>query len=678
MIDIITAQQCYTSPTAYWTIKYEYKREGADMYYRFNWTVWLAYSTSYYDYAMSLIFYLDGVADWVTVKGVSYNEYQWTKSGTSDWIKVSGKTTGTTSFYVQLYDSTRYFVMSTSGTYNLAVSAAASALGTVANFNVGDSITIPITKYDSTFTDTLVISYGSTTLKTVSGITNNAKVSFTSAELTTIYGLMSTVKSGTFTFTLTTKTGSSTLGSSTKSATGSITNANPTFTAAQVTYADTNTTVVGITGNNQHIVQNKSSLTVYLESASGNKGASISKYDVTVNGVKKTATAKGSIPFGAVNTSQNTSITVVVTDSRGNTTTVSKTVTILAYSTPTYAVTLERLNNYEDETYLTVDASIASVNGKNTLAISYKKKQNGGSYGSATTLSNRTKHTTSCNKDYIYVFSITVSDKFETVTREYILPNGKFPLFIDTEKNAVGVNEFPGNGEALRVAGGVACFDDGIVLKGETKAFNVTIDDSGKLNVAAPAGYGLGDVMPAKMVGDLNNAIENGVYRFSDSCANKPPHGSGETVQVISYGENIKCQVVYLAHHYGTVWYRWKAYDTWGEWECSNPPMTLGVEYRTTERYAGKVVYTQLVDCGNLPNASQKNVTFPNVTTYEKIISVSCYAYSPTIGGFNLPYRDSSGANIAGYILVGSYIRLFAPFDASSMVCKALIKYIKD
>ena len=480
MIDIINSQQCYTSPTAYWTIQYEYKRSGADMQYRFYWKVWLKNPQGYYDWGIALKFFLDGTAHSVTVKPENLNEYQWTKEGTTEWYKVANKTTGSTSFYAQLYDTSRSKVMNTSSTYNLAVSGAASVLGTIQNFNVGDGISIPITKYDSTFTDTLVVSYGGTTVYTLADAKQGAVVWFTSEQLATIYGLMSTVKSGTFTFTLTTKSGSTTLGSSSKTATGSITNANPTYAASQVTYADTNSTVVGITGNNQHIVQNKSSLTVYLESATGNKGATISKYEVTVNGVKKSITAKGSISFGAVNTSQNTSITVVVTDSRGNTTTVSKTITILSYGTPSYIVTLERLNNYEDETYLTVElTNLSTVNGKNTHSITYKKKQSGGSYGSATTLTNKTKHTTSCDKNYAYIFSVTVSDKFETVTKEFVLPKGRFPLFIDTVKNAVGVNEFPGEGEALRVAGGVACFDDGIVLKTATKSFKITINDSG-------------------------------------------------------------------------------------------------------------------------------------------------------------------------------------------------------
>lgn len=482
MVDIINSKQIYTEPTTYCTLQYEYKREKADMYYRIYWKVWLPSSAGFYDFGLDFKFFLDGVGHSVFVKEETWeHEHQWSKSGTTEWYKVANKTTGTTSFYAQLYDTSRKMVIATTSTFGLAVAAAASALGTIEDFNVGDGIEIPITKYDSTFTDTLVVSYGDTTVYTLSGAAQGTVVWFSKEQLATIYGLMSKVKSGVFTFTLTTKSGNTTLGSSTKTAEGYITNANPTFTASQVTYADTNEAVVDITENAQHIVQNKSHLTVYLGLATGNKGATISKYEVTVNGVTKTVTTNGSVQFGAVNTSQNTDITVVVTDSRGNKTTETKKVTILAYATPTYAVTLERLNNYEDETYLTVEASISSVDSKNAVTITYKKKQNGGSYGSDTTLSNRRKHTTSCDKDYVYIFSVTVSDKFETVTREYTLPKGKFPLFIDTVKNAVGINEFPGEGEAFRVAGGVACFDDGIVLKTATKAFKITINDSGAL-----------------------------------------------------------------------------------------------------------------------------------------------------------------------------------------------------
>ena len=47
---------------------------------------------------------------------------------------------------------------------------------------------------------------------------------------------------------------------------------------------------------------------------------------------------------------------------------------------------------------------------------------------------------------------------------------------------------------------------------------------------------------------------------------------------------------------------------TWLPWEYANPPMELGTEYRTTERYLGKPVYTKMVNCGNLPNGTTVEV----------------------------------------------------------------------
>ena len=458
MTNIINSAQCYSSPTMYWTIQYEYQRSGANMQYRFYWKVWVG-SGSWFDDGLQLQLFLDGTQHNVTVKGYQTNNKGWSYEGTTGWYTVNNKTSGTTSFYARLYDTNEPSVKVTSSTYSLAVSGAASVLGSIADFNVEGSIPIAITKYDTAFVDTLEIYCGGVLIKTVVGITNGTTVSFVSGELNAIFSIMSTERDASFTFKLTTKSGSSYIGTSTTIATGTITNANPTFTESQVTYEDINATVYNITGNPQHIVQNKSSLRVTFGQATGNKGARILQYVVIVNGVTKSSTESGYIDFGAVNTSQNTTITVRAIDSRWNITTVTKEVTILAYAPPTFTVELERLNNYEDETYLTVNSNIASVNGKNTMDISYNKKQSGGNYGTDIALTNKVKHTTSCDKNYSYVFSVTVADKFESVTLDYVLPKGRFPLFIDTEKNAVGINEFPSEGEALRVSGGVANLD---------------------------------------------------------------------------------------------------------------------------------------------------------------------------------------------------------------------------
>jgi hypothetical protein len=68
-----------------------------------------------------------------------------------------------------------------------------------------------------------------------------------------------------------------------------------------------------------------------------------------------------------------------------------------------------------------------------------------------------------------------------------------------------------------------------------------------------------------------------------------------------------------------------RAYGNWGDWMWVNPPMNADVEYRTTERWQGKPVYTKLIDLNTLPNNSTAYIynVLPNNT---KILSVYGYA----------------------------------------------------
>ena len=267
----------------------------------------------------------------------------------------------------------------------------------------------------------------------------------------------------------------------------SIWNATPDFTASQISYTDANKVLRTISGkaeDDQKIVQNKSSLSVTFGEAVGKKGATITKYTLELNGVKKTATKSGTVSFGVINSSQNITLRISVEDSRGNITSVEKEITVIAWSPPTFTATIQRVNNYQNETHLTIDASISPVDGKNTInAIQYQYAEIGGSYGSAVNVTNQTEYTLSLDKEKSFVFKITVVDAFGSDTKEFTLAKGKFPLFIDTEKNAVGINEFPEEGEALRVRGGVGRFDDGIVLCTSTKKFLLSVNDSGTLNI---------------------------------------------------------------------------------------------------------------------------------------------------------------------------------------------------
>lgn len=459
METLFSSRQWCSSPKGYWTIEYEHQRSGSDMQYRFKYTVWINSGGWFYN-AIKMPLYLNGTnVATLQVKTYNSNEKGWTYSGTTGWYTVSNKTSGTTSFYAELVDTGGYAQAGwnkydTSATFNLAVDPAKSVLGGISNFTIGNAIPISITKYSSSFRDDMVIKYGSTTVKTISGITNGSSVSFTTAELNTIYSLMSTVNSGTFSFTITTYNGSTSVGTSSQSATGSITGASPTISASNISYKDNNSTTVAVTGDNQYLVQNLSSLLVTISSATGNKGAYITKYEATINGVTKTITSAGNIDYGVINSGSNLTLTVKVTDSRGNTASASKTVKFLPWSLPTGIITLKRKNNYEDETYLKVQASYSSINSKNSVTIKYQYKQTTAStYSTLTTINNNTQITLSLTKNSAWDFKITITDKFGTTTYNAVLSRGRFIFFVDTKKLSVGINCFPVNSESLEING---------------------------------------------------------------------------------------------------------------------------------------------------------------------------------------------------------------------------------
>lgn len=253
-----------------------------------------------------------------------------------------------------------------------------------------------------------------------------------------------------------------------------------------LSYKDIDNNVVAITGNNQQIVQNQSLLQVIYEAATPKNSATISKYAFELNGrtITKT-TAGGTADFGKVDSANDLTLTLTVTDSRGLTSSKTMKITMLAHSEPTAIVTLERLNNYEDETYLTVDASISSVNGKNFITnLGYRYESTTGESISLVRIPNNEKQTLQLDKTKTFVFTVAVEDAFGSVfLKEYTLYKGVFPLFIDTEKNAVGINEFTSEGEALRVAGGVARINDGIVLMGGSIPYLITVTESGSLSI---------------------------------------------------------------------------------------------------------------------------------------------------------------------------------------------------
>ena len=79
----------------------------------------------------------------------------------------------------------------------------------------------------------------------------------------------------------------------------------------------------------------------------------------------------------------------------------------------------------------------------------------------------------------------------------------------------------------------------------------------------------------------------------------------------------------------------------WGPFEWVNPPMQLGVEYRTTERYLGKPVYTLAFDFGALPASGYKILYAPAAANISDIVAYGGY----TNGGTAFPCLTAEGCS---------------------------------
>jgi hypothetical protein len=115
--------------------------------------------------------------------------------------------------------------------------------------------------------------------------------------------------------------------------------------------------------------------------------------------------------------------------------------------------------------------------------------------------------------------------------------------------------------------------------------------------------------------------------------------------------------------------------NEWYEWEFVNPPMIVGYEYRTTERWNGHAVYTTIIDCETPPSKSTKSVTMPSYVAPTRIIGWSGY-----VGhwGVSLP-ATASGWDV---FVTSDYIGIATDSDRSSDSTDnkvyITIKYTKD
>ena len=419
--------------------------------------------------------------------------WQYSLNGGSTWTQFS--TTAGTSASITLSSlspNTSYSVRvrarkksnqvyGTSGTIT-AKTLGGAVIASCSNFAADASsvtLSMRVTVYNASYTNYITIKNGSTTYLSLAGRTwatgtSDRSITLSTSERTTLLNAMANLKSFTATIQLVTKSGTTQIGNaSTCTCTISTTQSASGPTISGFTFADSYTTTTAITGNDQVLIQGYSKLTVTPGTATSKNGASIVSYSAVCSGVTKSNTTGAALALGEIGTSGTRDITLTVTDSRGYTASVTKSVTVVAYSKPKInSASLRRTNDIETEMQLVFDGSISpiTVGGtqKNSLLyVRYRYKLTSAtSYNTYTSiLGSVTANSTSfsfsnlelcnLNSESSYDFHLQIRDKLDSLTSLdlYFVVSQGTPL-VALRKKMVGINT-PNPEAALHVVGDV-------------------------------------------------------------------------------------------------------------------------------------------------------------------------------------------------------------------------------
>lgn len=238
------------------------------------------------------------------------------------------------------------------------------------------------------------------------------------------------------------------------------------------TYTDLSAEATNVTGSNQVALQSKSNIRVTIPAnfATGQGYATIKTVQASLGGATKTANYDASgfnIDIGAPNEGTASTLVVTVLDSRGFSTSWTKTVQVYPYTNPDVAYTIARRNNFEVATELNVLSSwapvtIGGVNKNAVTAVTYATKRAGtDTWGSETPVTFSTDGTkvivpttvVQIPNEYSWNFRLTIKDKFGSFSKEANIPAGKPIMFIDAVRESVGFGNLTGTGESRNLNG---------------------------------------------------------------------------------------------------------------------------------------------------------------------------------------------------------------------------------
>jgi hypothetical protein len=386
----------------------------------------------------------------------------------------------------------------------------------------------------------------------------------TSVDRVALLAKLPTSNSGTVTYTLTTYYNDTVVRSdttNTSTASVNVITESPVFNNTSISYKDINTTSA-ITGNDQYIIQNKSIVQIKVNSlAVAGSGTSMKNYTATLNNYSNVKLHSGtSITFDNVtsdklNVSSNITLTVIAEDNRGNKTSVSKTVLIVPYSAPIISYNALRKNSYEDDTELSMSCTISplNINGVNKNSIKTTSPTNmkyryrelpSGSFltpvsfvsdstaifpnyiGRAdNTVGSRKNVVLILNKNKSFEIEFYVNDVFGESEHKKVIVNIGVPImFMDSEKQSIGIGKFPSGTNTFEPNGDVVLnknlqYTDGTTLAnvltmqtGNTNGHGVILGAGGRTIVAG------GDAHNTYIAGNPSETVSSEVlYLLGDN-----------------------------------------------------------------------------------------------------------------------------------------------------------------
>ena len=334
------------------------------------------------------------------------------------------------------------------------------------DFYIGDRIAIHMNRKSSSFTHTVVINYGNTSYTIGTGVTDYC-VFETSTIANDLYAQIPSARNYANTITVTTYSGNTVIGTKTcdYNAIAVENNIRPWF--PDFAYYDSNGTTSAITGNNSVMISGKSSLAVEISAANkaiAQQSAWMTKYTYQVAGLNAedwysdyTIIRNMGTPWVGSNELPSGYRDLVVTaiDSRGISSTITKTVTIVPYNSPILNATATRANGFENTTTVHFAGSFSRIEvggtAKNTVdtntGVRYRyKSQNTSTWGSWTNITvsvdantgqvSASDFTLNLDNQTAYDFQFEMTDRLETASQSLVVAVGQPPFWIGADGRA--------------------------------------------------------------------------------------------------------------------------------------------------------------------------------------------------------------------------------------------------